>query len=53
MPDLTRVNRNLLFMRYGEKIEREDHVPLGCLYLTSALEAAGLTVVHMLEVRRD
>jgi len=44
VPDITLVNLNMLFMRYGEEIERENHVPLGCLYLTSALEAAGLTV---------
>lgn len=44
MPDLTLVNLNMLFMRYGEEIERELHVPLGCLYLTRALEDAGLAV---------
>jgi uncharacterized protein len=42
--DLTLINLNLLFVRYGEQIERERHVPLGCLYLTRALEAAGFTV---------
>src|SRR5512140_202243 len=42
--DLTLINLNMLFMRYGEQIERERHVPLGCLYLTGALEAAGFTV---------
>src|SRR5512144_1235107 len=42
--DLTLINLNMLFMRYGEQIERERHVPLGCLYLTRALEAAGFTV---------
>ena len=42
--DLTLVNLNMLFMRYGEQIERERHVPLGCLYLTAALERAGFTV---------
>src|SRR5208283_1913063 len=42
--DLTLVNLNLLFMRNGEQIERERHVPLGCLYLTAALERAGFTV---------
>lgn len=42
--DLTLVNLNLLFMRYGEQVERERHVPLGCLYLTRALEAAGFAV---------
>ena len=42
--DLTLINLNLLFIRYGEQVERERHVPLGCLYLTRALEAAGFTV---------
>ncbi|HEY3323432.1 MAG TPA: radical SAM protein [Planctomycetota bacterium] len=44
MPDITLVNLNMLFMRYGEEIERERHVPLGCLYLTRALEDAGFSV---------
>ena len=42
--DITLVNLNMLFMRYGEQVERERHVPLGCLYLTRALEVAGFTV---------
>jgi radical SAM superfamily enzyme YgiQ (UPF0313 family) len=42
--DITLVNLNMLFMRYGEEIERELHVPLGCLYLTKALESAGFSV---------
>lgn len=42
--DLTLVNLNMLFMRYGEQVERERHVPLGCLYLTAALERAGFMV---------
>ena len=42
--DITLVNLNMLFMRYGEQIERELHVPLGCLYLTRAMEDAGLEV---------
>jgi anaerobic magnesium-protoporphyrin IX monomethyl ester cyclase len=42
--DITLVNLNTLFMRYGEQIERENHVPLGCLYLSAALERAGLAV---------
>ncbi len=41
MPDITLVNMNMLFMRYGQEVERERHVPLGCLYLTSVLEKAG------------
>ncbi|MDD4891088.1 MAG: hypothetical protein PHU85_14295, partial [Phycisphaerae bacterium] len=42
--DITLVNLNMLFMRYGEEVERELHVPLGCLYLTRALEEAGFLV---------
>lgn len=44
MEDITLVNLNMLFIRYGEEIERELHVPLGPLYLTQALENAGFTV---------
>ena len=42
--DITLINLNMLFMRYGEEVERELHVPLGPLYLTRALEDAGFTV---------
>ena len=42
--DITLINLNMLFMRYGEEIERELHVPLGPLYLTRALEDAGFEV---------
>jgi len=42
--DITLVNLNMLFIRYGEEVERELHVPLGPLYLTQALEAAGFDV---------
>jgi radical SAM superfamily enzyme YgiQ (UPF0313 family) len=42
--DFTLVNLNMLFMRYGEEVERELHVPLGPLYLARALEDAGFTV---------
>jgi anaerobic magnesium-protoporphyrin IX monomethyl ester cyclase len=42
--DITLVNLNMLFMRYGEEVERELHVPLGPLYLTRALEHAGMAV---------
>jgi radical SAM superfamily enzyme YgiQ (UPF0313 family) len=42
--DITLVNLNMLFMRYGEEVERELHVPLGPLYLTRALEDAGYQV---------
>ncbi len=44
MADITLINLNMLFMRYGEEIERELHVPLGPLYLTRAFEDAGFTV---------
>ena len=44
MSDITLINLNMLFMRYGEEIERERHVPLGPLYLTRALEDAGFEV---------
>ena len=44
MADVTLVNLNMLFIRYGEQIERELHVPLGPLYLTRALEDAGFDV---------
>jgi radical SAM superfamily enzyme YgiQ (UPF0313 family) len=42
--DITLVNLNLLYMRYGDDVERELHVPLGILYLARALEDAGFTV---------
>jgi anaerobic magnesium-protoporphyrin IX monomethyl ester cyclase len=42
--DITLVNLNMLLIRYGEEAERERHVPLGCLYLTGALEDAGFSV---------
>lgn len=42
--EITLINLNMLFMRYGEEIERELHVPLGCLYLARALEDAGCSV---------
>jgi anaerobic magnesium-protoporphyrin IX monomethyl ester cyclase len=44
MADITLVNLNMLFIRYGQKNERELHVPLGPLYLTKALENAGFVV---------
>jgi radical SAM superfamily enzyme YgiQ (UPF0313 family) len=44
MADITIVNMNLLYVRHFDYLERELHVPLGPLYLTSALEKAGLTV---------
>ncbi|HUW31057.1 MAG TPA: radical SAM protein [Planctomycetota bacterium] len=44
MADITLVNLNMLYMRHGQDVERELHVPLGCLYLTRALEDAGFSV---------
>jgi anaerobic magnesium-protoporphyrin IX monomethyl ester cyclase len=44
MADLTLINLNLLFMRYGSEVERERHLPLGCLYLVRAAEGAGLDI---------
>lgn len=44
MADITIVNLNMLYVRYFDTVERERHVPLGPLYVTSALEAAGFTV---------
>ena len=48
MADITLVNLNMLFIRYGEEAERELHVPLGPLYLTRALEDAGFFCVDNL-----
>ena len=43
--DITIVNLNMLFVRYADgRTEREKHLPLGPLYLTAALERAGLAV---------
>jgi anaerobic magnesium-protoporphyrin IX monomethyl ester cyclase len=42
--DLTLINLNMLFVRCGEEVDRERHVPLGPLYLTRALERAGIDV---------
>ena len=44
LSDITLVNLNMLYVRYGEKVDRELHVPLGPLYLTRALEDAGYAV---------
>ncbi len=41
MATMTLINLNMLYMRARGLVERERHVPLGCLYLTSALERAG------------
>ena len=42
--DITLLNLNLLYVRYLDTVDRELHLPLGCLYLTRALEQAGYTV---------
>jgi radical SAM superfamily enzyme YgiQ (UPF0313 family) len=44
MADITILNLNMLYVRYFDSIERERHVPLGPLYVTAALEAAGFAV---------
>lgn len=42
--DLTLLNLNLLYVRYLDTVDRELHVPLGCLYLTRAIEDSGFSV---------
>lgn len=42
--DLTLLNLNMLYIRYADGIDRETHVPLGPLYVVSALERAGFSV---------
>ena len=42
--DITLLNLNMLYLRYYESVDRERHLPLGPLYLTRAIEDAGLTV---------
>jgi len=44
MADITLVNLNMLYMRTVDAVAREVHLPLGALYLTSALETAGWEV---------
>ena len=44
MADITLINLNMLFLRHMDGIERERHLPLGPLYLVSALEHAGFEV---------
>lgn len=44
MYDITIVNLNMLYIRYFDTIDKELHVPLGPLYITSALEKAGFSV---------
>ncbi|MBI3986552.1 MAG: B12-binding domain-containing radical SAM protein [Lentisphaerae bacterium] len=43
--DITLVNLNMLFVRHGDgRTDREKHLPLGPLYLTTALENSGFDV---------
>ena len=44
MAHITLLNMNMLYLRYYDQVERELHVPLGCLYLTRVMEDAGLSV---------
>jgi anaerobic magnesium-protoporphyrin IX monomethyl ester cyclase len=44
MADITILNLNMLYVRYFDSVERELHIPLGPLYVTSALERAGFSV---------
>jgi anaerobic magnesium-protoporphyrin IX monomethyl ester cyclase len=44
MKDITLINMNMLYIRHFDHVERELHLPLGPLYLISALEKAGLSV---------
>lgn len=44
MADITLINLNMLYVRYSDSYDRELHLPLGLLYLTSVLEKAGYEV---------
>ncbi len=44
MADITLINLNMLLVRYAEGMDKETHLPLGLLYLTTVLEQAGLEV---------
>lgn len=44
MADVTLVNLNMLCVRYVDRSESEVHLPLGPLYLASALERSGYEV---------
>jgi hypothetical protein len=44
MADITFVNLNMLFVRYADAYDKELHLPLGLLYLTTVLERAGYDV---------
>jgi radical SAM superfamily enzyme YgiQ (UPF0313 family) len=54
--DVTLVNMNMLCVRYVDRSEREVHLPLGPLYLASAIEREGYAVDfrdYQLEDRAD
>ncbi|MDM7999408.1 MAG: radical SAM protein [Dehalococcoidia bacterium] len=42
--DITLLNLNMLYLKYFDKVDRELHLPLGPLYITTALEKAGFQV---------
>lgn len=42
--DITILNLNMLYIKYVDGVDRENHVPLGPLYVTAALERAGFAV---------
>jgi anaerobic magnesium-protoporphyrin IX monomethyl ester cyclase len=44
MADITLINLNMLFIRYSDSYDKELHLPLGPLYLTTVLEKAGYEV---------
>ncbi|UCF97732.1 MAG: B12-binding domain-containing radical SAM protein [Spirochaetaceae bacterium] len=41
---ITLLNLNMLYLKYFDKVDREQHIPLGPLYLTRAIEDAGYSV---------
>lgn len=41
---ITLLNLNMLYLKYFDKVDREQHIPLGPLYLTRAIEEAGYAV---------
>ena len=50
MAHITLVNLNMLFVRYAESYEKELHLPLGPLYLTTVLEDNGVDRLQRLRV---
>jgi anaerobic magnesium-protoporphyrin IX monomethyl ester cyclase len=41
---ITLLNLNMLYLKYFDRVDREQHIPLGPLYLTRAIEDAGYGV---------